>query len=47
LVWGFGDWVVAYLWIWSLWIFIVQIAKSFIKDKANLWALLGALLIFQ
>ena len=43
LVWGFGDWVVAYLWIWSLWIFIVQIAKSIIKDKANLWALLGAL----
>ena len=32
LVWGFGDWVVAYLWIWSLWIFIVQIAKSIIKD---------------
>ena len=43
LVWGFGDWVVAYLWIWSLWVFIVQFTKPFIKDKANLWALLGAL----
>lgn len=42
LVWGFGDWVVAYLWIWSLWVFIVQISKQYIRNNSHLWALLGA-----
>jgi hypothetical protein len=42
LVWGFGDWVVAYLWIWALWVVLVQAFKSIIKDSSHGWALLGA-----
>jgi hypothetical protein len=42
LVWGFGDWVVAYLWIWALWVVLVQAFKSIIKDNSHGWALLGA-----
>ena len=46
LVWGFGDWVVAYLWIWTLWVYIVQLFKKYIKDNSHLWALLGAVFGF-
>jgi len=42
LVWGFGDWVLGYLWIWTVWIFMVRISKPILKDKTHLWALLGA-----
>ena len=38
LVWGFGDWVLGYLWIWTAWI----IFKPLLKDKTHAWALLGA-----
>lgn len=42
LVWGFGDWVIAYLWIWALWVVLVQAFKPLIKDNSHGWALLGA-----
>lgn len=43
LVWGFGDWVIAYLWIWTLWMILVQVLKPMIKEKEYGWALLGAI----
>ncbi len=46
LVWGFGDWVLAYLWIWTLWMIIVQALKPLIKDKDQFWAISGALFGF-
>jgi energy-coupling factor transport system substrate-specific component len=42
LVWGLGDWVIAYVWIWTLWIFIVRFASRWFKDHSHAWALLGA-----
>lgn len=42
LVWGFGDWVLGYLWIWTIWIIMVRCLKPILKDKTHLWALLGA-----
>ncbi len=47
LVWGFGDWVIAYLWIWTLWMIIVQIFKAFSRDREQIWAILGALFGFM
>jgi hypothetical protein len=42
LVWGFGDWVLGYLWIWTVWIILVRLFKPILKDKTHYWALLGA-----
>jgi energy-coupling factor transport system substrate-specific component len=42
LVWGFGDWVLGYLWIWTIWMILVRLFKPILKDKTHLWALLGA-----
>lgn len=42
LVWGFGDWVLGYLWIWTAWIILVRLFKPLLKDKTHAWALLGA-----
>lgn len=42
LVWGIGDWVLAYVWIWTLWIFLVRMASVWFKDNSHAWALLGA-----
>jgi len=47
LVWGFGDWVLGYLWIWTLWIVLVKGLSTLIKDRAPLWALVGALFGFS
>ena len=46
LVWGLGDWVIGYLWIWPLWMVICLIASHFIHDNSELWALLGGLFGF-
>ncbi len=43
LVWGLGDWVIGYLWIWPLWMVICLIASHFIHDNIDRWALLGGL----
>lgn len=42
LVWGFGDWVIGYLWIWALWVVLVAVLKPINKDHAHAWALTGA-----
>lgn len=47
LVWGFGDWVLGYLWIWTLWTVLVKGLSPLIKDRAPLWALVGALFGFS
>ena len=45
-VWGFADWVLGYLWIWTVWILIIRMLKPILKDNAHHWALLGALFGF-
>ena len=42
MVWGFGDWVIGYLWIWGVWIVLIQALKSLFKQNEALWALLAA-----
>lgn len=42
LVWGFGDWVIGYLWIWSLWVWITSLLHPLIKERTHPWALVGA-----
>lgn len=46
LVWGFGDWVIAYLWVWTLWMIVVALCKPIFKEKDLYWALLGSLFGF-
>lgn len=41
LVWGIGDWVLAYLWVWSVWMILVKILAPVIQQSAFGWALLG------
>lgn len=43
IVWGFGDWVIGYYWIWPLWVLLVYLTKWINKDDPHRWALLGAL----
>lgn len=43
LYWGFADWVLGYLWIWSLLVLLVQITKPLTHLKANRMAILGGL----
>jgi energy-coupling factor transport system substrate-specific component len=43
LIWGFGDWVVGYLWIWPLWMGIVILFKKINGVKPDRWAVLGGL----
>lgn len=47
LVWGLGDWVLGYLWIWTLWIILVKVLSPMAKDHAHVWALIGALFGFS
>lgn len=42
IVWGFGDWVIGYYWIWPIWVLLVYFTKWFNKDDPHRWALLGA-----
>jgi energy-coupling factor transport system substrate-specific component len=43
LYWGFADWVLGYLWIWSLLVLLVQWTRPFTQMKANRMAILGGL----
>jgi energy-coupling factor transport system substrate-specific component len=43
LIWGLGDWVIAYLWVWPLWMIIVILFKRINGIKPDRWALLGGL----
>jgi energy-coupling factor transport system substrate-specific component len=42
LVWGIGDWVIGYLWIWTLWFLLVRLCIPWFKTHIHAWALLGA-----
>lgn len=41
LVWGFGDWVIGYYWIWTLWVLLVHLFKPLIKESVYGWAILS------
>ncbi len=41
-VWGIHDWVIGYLWVWSLLIFLSKKLHPLFQEKANLWAIFGA-----
>jgi len=43
LYWGFADWTLGYLWIWSLLVILTQITKPLTQLKANRMAILGGL----
>lgn len=43
LYWGFADWTLGYLWIWSLLVILTQLTKPLTKLKANRMAILGGL----
>jgi energy-coupling factor transport system substrate-specific component len=43
LIWGLGDWVIGYLWIWPLWMLIVILFKRINGAKPDRWAMLGGL----
>jgi energy-coupling factor transport system substrate-specific component len=43
LYWGFADWTLGYLWIWSLLVILTQITKPVTKFKASRMAILGGL----
>ena len=43
LYWGFADWVLGYLWIWSLLVILVQVTLPLTQLKANRMAILGGL----
>lgn len=43
LFWGFADWVLGYLWIWSLLVLLVQWTKPLTQLKAHRMAILGGL----
>lgn len=42
IMWGFGDWVIGYLWIWPILCILAQMFKPIIKENANYWALFSA-----
>ncbi len=43
LIWGSGDWVVGYFWIWPIWVLLVASLKHHFKQSAYRWALLSGL----
>lgn len=43
LIWGAGDWVIGYYWIWALWVFIINLIKNINKDNYYLWAITNGL----
>lgn len=43
LMWGFGDWVIGYAWIWPLWTLLIALFKSLLKQNPYLWALMSGL----
>ncbi len=38
LVWGMGDWVIGYYWIWPLWVIILFLLKPLLKNNEYSWA---------
>ncbi len=43
LVWGFGDWVIGYLWIWPLWTGVIAVLKPLLKESTYLWSITNAI----
>lgn len=43
LIWGFGDWVVGYFWIWPLWNIVAYFLKPIIKENLYYWAIISGL----
>lgn len=43
LVHGFGDWVIAYIWIWPLWVTFIYLLKPIIKERTYGWAIISGL----
>ena len=43
LVWGMGDWVFGYLWIWLIWIGLIYTLKPILKTNPYFWALTSGL----
>src|SRR5690554_8007104 len=43
LVWGMGDWVIGYYWIWIVWVILIFIFKPILKNNTYLWAILSGM----
>jgi hypothetical protein len=43
LVWGMGDWVIGYYWIWAFWVILVYVLKRLNLTNEYRWALLSGL----
>ena len=43
LVWGMGDWVIGYYWIWAFWVILVYLLKRLNLTSEYRWALLSGL----
>lgn len=41
LVWGVGDWVFGYFWIWPIWVILIYVFKPILKENTYGWALLS------
>jgi energy-coupling factor transport system substrate-specific component len=41
LVWGMGDWVIGYYWIWPFWVIILYILKPLVKENEYAWAFIS------
>ena len=39
--WGFGNWLITYLYIWPLLVFVTLLLKKFIKEEFIIWAVLS------
>ncbi|MDD2591641.1 MAG: hypothetical protein PHG99_07080 [Erysipelotrichaceae bacterium] len=41
LIWGFADWMIGYIWIWSLLVLLANRLRNAFKTNNDLWALLA------
>ena len=43
LLWGMGDWVIGYMWIWPVWVILIYLFKPLNKKNPERWALLSGI----
>lgn len=43
LVWGMGDWVIGYYWIWPFWVVLIHLLKRVNKTNEFRWAILSSI----
>jgi energy-coupling factor transport system substrate-specific component len=43
MIWGMGDWVLGYFWIWPVWVLIIYAFKPLNKRHVERWAILSGL----